>query len=78
MDMVLREREHVGQADRLALSSKVADTVEDINKKLMAKEIKIREEVQDRYLQLERVRCRSAHESLWSFQENMFVSLKWI
>ncbi|XP_060080757.1 paramyosin-like [Ylistrum balloti] len=55
MDMVLREREHATQADRLALTTKVADTVEDLNKKLMEKDIKIRGEVQDRYLQLERV-----------------------
>ncbi|XP_033753404.1 putative leucine-rich repeat-containing protein DDB_G0290503 isoform X3 [Pecten maximus] len=55
MDMVLREREHATQADRLTLTTKVADTVEDLNKKLMEKDIKIRGEVQDRYLQLERV-----------------------
>ncbi|XP_021358873.1 paramyosin-like isoform X2 [Mizuhopecten yessoensis] len=55
MDMVLREREHATQADRLSLTTKVADTVEDLNKKLMEKDIKIRGEVQDRYLQLERV-----------------------
>ena len=55
MDLLLREKEHSAQADRINLNSKVADTVEDVNKRLLSKEIKIREEMQDRYLQLERV-----------------------
>jgi molybdopterin converting factor small subunit len=56
MDILLREKDHASQADKLSLTSKVADTVEDVNKKLLSKEIKIREEMQERYLQLERVR----------------------
>ncbi|KAK3091323.1 hypothetical protein FSP39_018929 [Pinctada imbricata] len=55
IDLLLREKEHSAQADRINLNSKVADTVEDVNKRLLSKEIKIREEMQDRYLQLERL-----------------------
>lgn len=56
VDMLLREKEHLSAAERMTLTSKVADTVEDVNKKLLSKEIKMREEMQDRYLNLERVR----------------------
>lgn len=55
VDMLLREKEHVSAAERMTLTTKVADTVEDVNKKLLTKEIKMREEMQDRYLGLERV-----------------------
>ena len=55
MDMQLKQKDHSVQADRLTLTSKVADTVEDMNKKLLTKEMKLREEMQERYLQLERV-----------------------
>lgn len=60
MDIILREKDHANQADKLNLTSKVADTVEDVNKRLLSKEIKMREEMQERYLQLERVRFKSS------------------
>ena len=53
--MVLREKDHAMQAERLQMTSKVTDTVEDINKRLLAKEMKIREEIQQKFLQLEKV-----------------------
>lgn len=59
MDIILREKDHANQADKLNLTSKVADTVEDVNKRLLSKEIKMREEMQERYLQLERVSFKS-------------------
>lgn len=55
VDMVLREKEHAAAADKLQMTSKVTDTVEDMNKRLLAKEMKIREEIQAKYLQLEKV-----------------------
>ena len=55
VDMVLREKDHAAQAERLQMTSKVTDTVEDINKRLLAKEMKIREEIQQKFLQLEKV-----------------------
>ena len=57
VDMVLREKDHAAQAERLQMTSKVTDTVEDINKRLLAKEMKIREEIQQKFLQLEKVKC---------------------
>ena len=55
VDMVLREKDHAIQADRLQMTAKVTDTAEDINKRLLAKEMKIREEIQAKFLQLEKV-----------------------
>jgi len=55
VDMVLREKEHAAQAERLQLTTKMGTTVEDVNKRLTAKEMKIREEIQAKYLQLEKV-----------------------
>lgn len=55
VDMILREKEHSQQAERLQLNAKVTDTVEDVNKRLLAKEMKIREDIQSKYLQLEKV-----------------------
>lgn len=60
MDILLREKDHANQADKLNLTSKVADTVEDVNKRLLSKEIKMREEMQERYLQLERVGSKTS------------------
>ena len=57
VDMVLREKDHALQADRLQLNAKVTDTVEDVNKRLLSKEMKIREEIQAKFLQLEKVLC---------------------
>ena len=56
VDMVLREKDHAIQADRLQMTAKVTDTAEDINKRLLAKEMKIREEIQAKFLQLEKVK----------------------
>lgn len=71
MDIILREKDHANQADKLNLTSKVADTVEDVNKRLLSKEIKMREEMQERYLQLERVSFKS------SFFPLQILKIKW-
>lgn len=71
MDIILREKDHANQADKLNLTSKVADTVEDVNKRLLSKEIKMREEMQERYLQLERVSFKSRFFSL------QILKIKW-
>lgn len=55
VDMVLREKDHAAQAEKLQMTAKVTDTVEDLNKRLLSKEMKIREEIQAKYLQLEKV-----------------------
>lgn len=55
VDMVLREKEHAAQAEKLQMTAKVTDTVEDINKRLLSKEMKLREEIQAKYQQLEKV-----------------------
>ncbi|KAK3585997.1 hypothetical protein CHS0354_033114 [Potamilus streckersoni] len=55
VDMLLREKEHNAQSDRLNLSAKLNDNAEEINKKLLSKEMKLREEIQTKYLQLEKM-----------------------
>ncbi|XP_048759107.2 serine/arginine repetitive matrix protein 2-like isoform X4 [Ostrea edulis] len=82
MDILLREKDHASQADKLNLTSKVADTVEDVNKKLLSKEIKIREEMQERYLQLERLihqeqqTRRESERAMREDTERKFLTLK--
>ena len=58
LDMIAREREHVAESERLKLQAQLAEMVEDVNKKILTKEIKLREEIQDKSLQLEKV-CSS-------------------
>nr|XP_034318081.1 serine/arginine repetitive matrix protein 2 isoform X5 [Crassostrea gigas] len=82
MDIILREKDHANQADKLNLTSKVADTVEDVNKRLLSKEIKMREEMQERYLQLERLiqqeqqNRRDAERAMREDIDRKFLTLK--
>lgn len=55
LDMIAREKEHKTESDRMKQQAKVAETLEDINKKILNKEIKLREEIQDKHVQLEKV-----------------------
>ncbi|KAH3863811.1 hypothetical protein DPMN_026811, partial [Dreissena polymorpha] len=55
VDMVLREKEHAAQAEKLQLNSKLSGTVEDVNKRLTAKEMKLKDEIQAKYQQLEKI-----------------------
>lgn len=76
MDILLREKDHANQADKLNLTSKVADTVEDVNKRLLSKEIKMREEMQERYLQLERVGSKTSCAPASKFLTNNYACVK--
>ncbi|XP_046362158.2 paramyosin-like isoform X4 [Haliotis rufescens] len=55
LDMIAREKEHKTESDRMKQQAKVAETLEDINKKILNKEIKLREEIQDKHVQLEKL-----------------------
>ncbi|KAL5018368.1 hypothetical protein ScPMuIL_004090 [Solemya velum] len=61
VDIAIREKEHMAQTERMTLTTQVSDTVEEVNKKLLAKEIKIREELQDRFIQLEKMIQQEQH-----------------
>ena len=68
VDMVLREKDHAAQAERLQINAKVTDTMEDVNKKLLTKEMKIREDIQAKYLQLEKVGLFMGSTALYQTQ----------
>ncbi|CAL1541583.1 unnamed protein product [Lymnaea stagnalis] len=55
MDMIQRDREHWSENEKLKLQGKITETMEDVNKRLLNKEIKLREELQEKYKQLERL-----------------------
>lgn len=55
LDVIQREKEHASDTDKLRLQSKINENLEEFNKKLLTKEIKLREEIQDKYIQLEKV-----------------------
>lgn len=56
MDMIHREKEHSAENEKLKLAGRMTESVEEVNKRLLTKEIKLREELQGKYTQLERVR----------------------
>ncbi|KAL4240116.1 hypothetical protein ACF0H5_000910 [Mactra antiquata] len=69
VDMVLREKDHAAQAERLQINAKVTDTIEDVNKRLLSKEMKLREEIQSKYLQLEKLVQRE-HQSRQDYEKS--------
>ncbi|KAK3782928.1 hypothetical protein RRG08_016307 [Elysia crispata] len=55
LDMLHREKEHVAESEKLKLQGRMSETVEEVNKRILSKEIKLREELQEKYNQLERI-----------------------
>ncbi|GFO32100.1 neurofilament heavy polypeptide-like isoform x5, partial [Plakobranchus ocellatus] len=55
LDMMHREKEHAAENEKLRLQGRMSETVEEVNKRMLAKEIKLREELQEKYSQLERI-----------------------
>ena len=56
MDMIHREKEHTAETEKLKLQSKITEDMDEMNKRVLTKEIKLREEIQDKHQQLEKVR----------------------
>ncbi|XP_064594874.1 coiled-coil domain-containing protein 154-like isoform X2 [Liolophura sinensis] len=54
-DLMQREKEHEANTERLKLQNKMAEMVEEVSRKILAKEMKLREEAQEKYLQLEKI-----------------------
>ena len=55
LDVIQREREHAVETERIKLQSKIAEIAEEVSKKMLQKEMKLREESQARYAQVEQV-----------------------
>lgn len=58
LDVVQREREHAAENERIKLQSKIAEIAEEVSKKILHKEIKLREEATDKFSKIEKV-CAS-------------------
>ena len=54
-----REKEHAAETERIRLQSKIAEIAEEVSKKILQKEMKLREESSGKYSELEQVRCNS-------------------
>ncbi|KAL8561223.1 hypothetical protein ACOMHN_024479 [Nucella lapillus] len=55
LDMIHREKEHSSETDKLKLQSRLTENLDEMNKRLLTKEIKLREEMQQKQQQLEKV-----------------------
>ncbi|XP_074648351.1 coiled-coil domain-containing protein 154-like isoform X2 [Tubulanus polymorphus] len=55
LDTMAREKEHAAEAERLRLHNRIAELVEECSRKILSKEIKLREETQEKYLEVERL-----------------------
>ncbi|XP_033108447.1 golgin subfamily A member 6-like protein 22 isoform X4 [Anneissia japonica] len=66
-DVVQRERDHSADNERLKLQSKIAEIAEEVSKKILGKEIRLREEAQQKFGNIEKYlheeqSARIAHE----------------
>ncbi|XP_077980294.1 uncharacterized protein LOC144435582 [Glandiceps talaboti] len=67
LDAKQRDREHAANNERLKLQGKLAETAEELNKNITNKEIRIREEMQQKFGSIEQIvhseqTARAAHE----------------
>lgn len=60
LDVVQREREHAAENERIKLQSKIAEIAEEVSKKILHKEIKLREEATDKFSKIEKVGLSSS------------------
>ncbi|XP_013381953.1 paramyosin isoform X8 [Lingula anatina] len=55
LDSIQREREHAAETERIKLQGKIAETAEEVSKKILQKEIKLREESQEKFNMVEKL-----------------------
>lgn len=55
LETMQREREHAAEVERSKLQAKLTDVSEDVTRKIMARDMKLREETQDKFGQLQQV-----------------------
>ena len=53
--MLQREKDHNAETERLRMQSKVADISEELHQKLLQKEMKLKEDLQRKHEELEKV-----------------------
>ncbi|KAL8566126.1 hypothetical protein ACOMHN_005102 [Nucella lapillus] len=54
MDMAQKERERAAETEKLRLQGKLTESMDEVNKCLITKDLKLREEMQDKHQQLEK------------------------
>ena len=59
MESLVRDKDHATETEKIRLQSRIAEIAEDVSKKIMSKEMKLREEAQQRYSEVERVRRKT-------------------
>ncbi|XP_077980786.1 uncharacterized protein LOC144435997 isoform X2 [Glandiceps talaboti] len=67
LDVIQREREHAADNERLKMQGKIAEIAEEVSKKILHKEIRLREEAQQKFANIEKYlhaeqAARIAHE----------------
>ena len=55
LDVVQREREHAADNERLKMQGKIAEIAEEVSRKILTKEIRLREEAQQKFGNIEKV-----------------------
>ena len=55
LEVVAREKEHAAESERIKLQGKIAEVAEEVSKKILQKEMKLREENYSKFAQLEQV-----------------------
>ena len=65
LDTLQRERDHGAETERIKLQSKIAEIAEEVSKKILQKEIKLRQESQDKFAALESVSVPLLCQQWW-------------
>ena len=68
LDVVQREREHAADNERLKMHGKIAEIAEEVSKKILSKEIRLREEAQQKFSNIEKVRNGIKNVLSWNLE----------
>ncbi len=55
LEVMQREKDHAAEMERSKLQSKLTEVAEDVTRKILQRDLKLREESQDKYGQLQEV-----------------------
>ena len=55
LEVLQREKDHNAETERLRMQSKLADISEELHQRLLQKELKLKEDMQRKYEELEKV-----------------------
>lgn len=67
LDVIQREREHAADNERLKMQGKIAEIAEEVSRKILSKEIRLREEAQQKFANIEKVSSRSSTDFFYFF-----------